>query len=116
MTTFTSEDREAATQFKWSDYQVQQEIKFFWPLTEQVELDLDYAPTRITYPFEGSHTIGLYCLPTNSTILNAPQLVVEPQNTVGYLSIGGINMGMDKEPKWYRKLLFKLLGFNWKDK
>ena len=94
----------------------QQEIQFFWPLTEQIPLDLDYPTSKITYPFEGSHTIGLYSLTPNSTILNAPQLVVEQQNTIGYLSIGGINMGMDKEPKWYRKLLFKLLGFNWKNK
>ena len=116
MTTFTSEDRESATQFMWPSYQVQKEIQFFWPLTEQIPLDLDYAPPRISCTSEGSPTIGLYSLSSNTISVNAPQLSIEPQNTVGYLSIGGINMGMDKEPKWYRKLLFKLLGFNWKDK
>jgi hypothetical protein len=49
MTTFTTEDREYSAQHPWpepwanakEDYK-QFEIEFFWPLTEQMELDLEY--------------------------------------------------------------------------
>ena len=31
----------------------QQEIKFFWPLTEQIELDLNYGPTHFYHRAQG---------------------------------------------------------------
>jgi hypothetical protein len=34
-------------------YSSQSEIKFFWPLTEQIELDLDYGPTHLYYRAKG---------------------------------------------------------------
>ena len=53
---------------------------------------------------------------TVSNCVNTPTLSVQPQNSVGQLNIGGIQIGMDKEPKWYQKMIYKLLGFNWKNK
>ena len=43
----------------------QQEIKFFWPLTEQIELDLNYGPTHFYYKSQGteprfSYNFSLY--------------------------------------------------------
>jgi hypothetical protein len=52
---------------------------------------------------------------TWTTAIN-PQLTVTPINSVGELKIGGINVGLDKKPTWLQAKLFKLLGFNWKDK
>ena len=51
----------------------QTQIEFFWPLTEQIPLDLDYTGCDTT-----------------------PKL--------------------EKEPSWLQKILYKALGFNWKDK
>jgi hypothetical protein len=45
-----------------------------------------------------------------------PQLSVEPINSVGQLSIGGIKVGMESEPNIVRRMFYKLLGFNWKKK
>jgi hypothetical protein len=93
----------------------QQSIQFFWPLTEQIPLDLDYADCerpKLTVD-SGSNTISLNT--TWTTAIN-PQLTVTPINSVGELKIGGINVGLDKKPTWLQSKLFKLLGFNWKDK
>ena len=96
-------------------YQVQQEIKFFWPLTEQVPLGLDYTgcakPPTVLTEQQGLFTTGA----TWTTAIN-PQLTITPNNPVGTLSIGGVNIGLEKKPTWLQKQLHKLLGFNWKDK
>ena len=93
----------------------QQEIKFFWPLTEQISLELDYTgcEKEKSVLITSGSTFAL--TPTWTTNI-APQLSVTPINSVGQLSIGGINVGLETEPKWYQKVLYKLLGFNWKNK
>jgi hypothetical protein len=96
----------------------QQQIQFFWPLTEQIDLDLDYtgcANEQKSRLFSEGTTVAFHAAPTWTTNI-APQLTVSPINSVGQLSIGGIQVGMESEPKWYQKLLYKVLGFNWKNK
>jgi hypothetical protein len=94
----------------------QQSIQFFWPLTEQIPLDLDYAnceKPKLYTPTDGLNTISLNT--TWTTAIN-PQLTVTPINSVGELTIGGINVGLDKKPTWLQRQLHKLLGFSWKDR
>lgn len=94
----------------------QQQIEFFWPLTEQIPLELDYTGcTKEEKSVLFSEGTTVFYEPTWSTTI-APQLTVSPINSVGQLSIGGIQVGMESEPTWYQKLLYKALGFNWKDK
>jgi hypothetical protein len=139
MTTFTSEDRISSAQYftdpgindegffirkpwpenPWftaKDYR-QTEIEFFFPLTEQIPLGLDY--TGCEKPKISVTTIN----PVTFSVSNAtwstnisPTLSVKPQNSVGQLNIGGIQIGLEKQPKWHQKVLYKLLGFNWKDR
>ena len=142
MTTFTTEDRiisEAISEPTWEerwgktwidavrkDWNIQNPIVWFWPLTEQTELDLDYGPTHLHYRAKGIagvHSMpiqgSIYEFTTVSTVsnsVNTPTLSVQPQNSVGQLNIGGLQLGMEKQPSWYQKVIFKLLGFNWKDK
>ena len=96
----------------------QVEIEFFFPLTEQIPLGLDYTgcekPKLLIMTLDGG-TTSFILAPTWTTNI-APTLSVQPQNSVGQLSIGGIQIGMEDEPKWYQKVLYKLLGFNWKDR
>jgi hypothetical protein len=93
----------------------QTEIKFFWPLTEQIPLGLDYTgcakPPIVLAEQQVLFTTGA----TWATAIN-PQLTITPNNPVGTLSIGGVNIGLEKKPTWLQKQLHKLLGFNWKDK
>jgi hypothetical protein len=144
MTTFTTEDRILSSQYftdtgilsdpnpkLWTDvdkswwgnqdpYQLnlknirQTEIEFFWPLTEQIPLGLDYngcEVQKLTYKLDNTFTLNY---PTWGTTNIAPTLSVKPQNSVGQLNIGGISVGLENEPKWYTKVLYKLLGFDWK--
>ena len=96
----------------------QLQIEFFWPLTEQIPLDLDYTGCS-PKPSEGltiSSGSGVtFASPTWTTSI-APTLTVSPIDSKGTLSIGGVNVGLEKEPSWLQKILYKALGFNWKDK
>jgi hypothetical protein len=92
----------------------QTEIEFFFPLTEQIPLALDYTDCekpKLSVVSEGTEFI---ITPPTWTTNIAPSLSVQPSNPVGQLNIGGISVGLEKEPKWYQKVLYKLLGFNWK--
>lgn len=93
----------------------QLEIQYFFPLTEQIPLDLDYidCPNSGKSVLFSEGTNLTFATPTWSTNIS-PQLTITPINSVGQLSIGGISVGLESEPKWYQKLLYKALGFKWK--
>ena len=122
MTTFTSEDLENArhTPWDWSKA-YQTPIQFFWPLTEQIPLDLDYTPS-IDYIEEKrkqqvrDSVVNSISFVTGTWTTNiSPQFTVHPQNSVGELNIGSISIGLEKKPSWIQRQFHKLLGFNWKD-
>jgi hypothetical protein len=82
----------------------QQEIQFFWPLTEQIPLDLDYAPCeapKLTVAYDTGVTFATF--PTDSS-----------WGTVGAVTIKAkeLTITTPKMP-WYRKLAYKLMGFKW---
>jgi hypothetical protein len=83
----------------------QQEIQFFFPLTEQIPLELDYAtcePPKLTVSYTNG-TTGFAFYPTGTwegtgtVTIKATELTIETPHM-----------------PWYRKLAFKLLGFKWK--
>jgi hypothetical protein len=87
----------------------QQEIQFFWPLTEQVPLDLDYSlcsPYQYYIkaqgqPAEGPFTTGMVFCDYPTTI--SPVVTIQAE----HLTIKTPSM------PWYRKLAYKLMGFKW---
>jgi hypothetical protein len=135
MTTFTSEDRinfekpiEPTWEERWGktwseaikkEWTNQTSIEYFWPLTEQIGLDLDFegCAKQNLYTIDNVTTGALAFTGANwTTVSNVPaQLTVTPNNPIGELKIGPINIGLEKEPSWYQKILYKLLGFNWKN-
>ena len=87
----------------------QLEIEFFWPLTEQIPLGLDYTgceKPKLSMPNTG---IGSYYLaPTNSNIsMITSQLTVHVGSTV---------FKLEDEPPLYRKILYKLMNIKWEKK
>ena len=147
MTTFTTEDRiiseaipeptpEPTWEERWGKewvdavrkgWNIQNPIVWFWPLTEQLPLDLDYGPTHLHFRAKG--IAGVHSMPIKGTvhefttvatitgnITPQAQLTVTPNNSVGDLSIGNIRVGLEKKPTWLQRKLHKLLGFNWKDR
>ena len=109
MTTFTSEDREWAywDNYVCPKYSQQTEIKFFFPLTEQIPLGLDYTgcakPPTLSYT-NGDNTGFAFYPTTTDTWLGVGAIILKATE----LTIETPNM------PWYRKLAFKLLGFKWK--
>ena len=99
------------------------EFKFFWPLTEQIPLDLDYTDCerpKLYTPHTGGYTInattGTSWVTTSTDISTATLKVAKPEEIAGYFEIGPLQIGRDKEPNFMQKLVYKLLGFDWKKK
>ena len=101
----------------------QLEIKYFWPLTEQIPLDLDYTGCEKPklYTSSGGYTIanaatGTTWVTTASDITASTLVLNKPGDIEGYFEIGPLQVATDKEPNILQKVIYKLLGFNWKKK
>ena len=89
----------------------QQSIEFFWPLTEQIPLELDYTDCdkpKLTYPLSGG-TVGT--VPFNGFTLYP---TTQTWTTSINVDTNNITVTSKNKPPLYRRLLFKLLGINWK--
>lgn len=82
----------------------QKEFQFFWPLTEQIPLDLDYAPCeapKLTLACDtGGITIAYFPTAEYGTAVMTTIKAQELTLTTPYMP-------------WYRKLAFKLIGIKW---
>ena len=90
----------------------QTEIKFFWPLTEQMELDLDYGPTHIHFRAKG--IAGTSSLPILGTVYEFTNYPTTWTTTINVDN--SIVVTSEKVPPLYRRLLYKLLGVKWEKK
>jgi hypothetical protein len=88
----------------------QLEIQYFFPLTEQIPLDLEYGPTHLHFRAKG--IAGVHSLPILGSI---HQYKVIPTWTTS-INIDTNNIVITSKHKQplYRRVLFKLLGINWK--
>lgn len=116
MTTFTSEDREWAywDNYVCPKYTRQIEIEFFFPLTEQIPLGFDYTdcvkPITTNYNTISSISIG-----HDATFVNYPTCVNYPTWTTSInVDSNCIIVTSKNVPPLYRRILYKLLGINWK--
>jgi len=99
----------------------QLEMEFLWPHNGiQLGLDLDRPEQPKDNLFVAYANTGLTFVGVNqewgTTTINSSQLEVNIANSVCDLKIGGMTVGLKTKPRWYQKVLYKLLGFNWKDK
>jgi hypothetical protein len=85
----------------------QQEIQFFWPLTEQIPLDLDYSncvkPT-LSVAYGTGTTISSF--PTGTSWTTTSIRLNEETTT----------MLVAKKPNLLRRMIYKLIGFTWEVK
>jgi hypothetical protein len=89
----------------------QQSIEFFWPLTEQIPLELDYTQSdkpKDPYP--------LSTISTNGTTGISMYAYPNPQSWTTSINVDTNNITITSKniPPLYRRVLFKLLGINWK--
>jgi len=82
----------------------QLEIQYFWSLTEQIPLDLDYTDCSKVYtvPLPGiGGSGGILPNGTSASWAVSTTLNIEPNR---------MTVSLDKPVPWYRKVLFNLLG------
>ena len=89
----------------------QQEIRFFFPLTEQIPLDLDYsdcarkvATTKVDYT---TSTIGF-----NSDGYSFISANVNPSELT--VAVDKVTFEIKEKPNWLRKIVYRIIGVNWK--
>ena len=121
MTTFTTEDREWAYWHSYDapKYTKQIEIDFFWPLTEQIPLSLDYTGcnTRENNGLYFSNGSGLTFSDGSSMSVNADPIAWVTVNTGRLeLDVEQTTVIVTKKPALYRRALYKLMGINWRMK
>ena len=96
------------------------EIQFFWPLTEQIPLDLDFTESdecsrerfRKEIVSVLNHT-GEYAVTPSTTF----EIMPTPK-CAGYWLVNGrdFQISREKRPSWLRRKSSKLLiGWEWKD-
>ena len=101
----------------------QLEIKFFWPLTEQIPLEMDYTNCEKQKVWEPINSTGTFLIgnggTTSSTINTSSSF--ELRNTAD--SVGawqlydGFKVHRPEKPKYFGRFFTKLLlGWEWKDK
>ena len=91
----------------------QLELEIFFPLTEQIPLDLDYGPTHLYFRAKGiAGTHGMPILgskyefttvPTTTTFA-AQHLTIDVQSTT---------IKTKTKPPLYRRLAYQLIGLKW---
>jgi hypothetical protein len=87
----------------------QQEIEYFFPMTEQIPLGLDYSgcsKPKLSI-FTGAGGLSLLSLGPIGTINTATHFTLREDTTT---------MIVLKKPNVVRKWLFKMLGFKWEVK
>ena len=101
----------------------QQEIEFFWPLTEQIELDLDYTRTKeydhqkykLSLAAQAGQVLTIGNGSTSAIWVTANEMTVPKLSTQG-LETPEITFTLNKKPFIIKRLMYKLLGFKWKVK
>jgi hypothetical protein len=89
---------------------IQKEIQFFWPLTEQIPLDLDYTNCD-AQKYVYSELTGVSFLGAGaglSFVSNAPTWTTSINIDTNNITI----ISKNKQP-FYRRVLYKLLGIRW---
>jgi hypothetical protein len=94
----------------------QLEIQYFFPLTEQIPLDLEYGPTHLYFRAQG--IAGVHSLPIRGSIHefgSIHEYTSTPTWTTSInLDTSNIVITSKHKQPLYRRVLYKLLGINWK--
>jgi len=104
----------------------QLEIQYFYPLTEQLPLDLDYTncdkPKLYFSNIAGSTAISSSLLTSTGIGTTSwtlpPTIQFRPTNeSVGYWKVGeGLQMHNKKKPNWLHRQMSKIFfGWDWKN-
>jgi len=88
----------------------QQEIKFFWPLTEQVPLDLDYTGCLKPTLTVGQPT-GQTFFTNGTTAATWVAMEVSPQRLS--IDVEEVIFKQKTKPSLFRRIIYKIIGVKW---
>ena len=93
----------------------QMQIEFFWPMTEQIPLDLDYAPCR-AYDVEKSSKLTVPSINGQSVAIGNGGSNLTWTTTVksDEMETKTLSIVLDKKPNVVVRWLYKLLNINLK--
>ena len=86
----------------------QVEIEYFWPLTEQIPLELDYSNCE-----KPSITVAYGTGTTISSLAMGASLGTHWTTNSFRLQENNTTMLVAKKPNFFRKFIYKLIGFKW---
>jgi hypothetical protein len=89
-------------------------IDYFWPLTEQIPLDLDYTDCAKSQPSIFFSESSNFTLIGSSTVAVSPWITVTTNKL--NLDIEQTIIKVNTKPPLIRRWLYKLLGLNWEIK
>ena len=93
----------------------QQEIEFFWPLTEQLPLELNYSDCNKAQLSLSTNIIGdgkLYRIGANGNATWSTSLVASNMT----IDVGTTVFKVEEHPPLYRRALYKLMNIRWEKK
>jgi hypothetical protein len=93
----------------------QQEIKFFWPLTEQIYLDLDFSECDTKSKIS---TVSISNGATANTVLSMvdSNLTWTTSINTDTIETKEITFTLNKKPFIIKRMMYNLLGIKWKIK
>jgi hypothetical protein len=93
----------------------QLELEMFFPLTEQMPLDLDYGPTHLYYRAKG--IAGTHSMPILGSIHEFTTVAVQPIATFTAskltIDVQSTIIKSKTKPPLYRRLVYRLMGLKW---
>lgn len=94
----------------------QLEINFFWPLTEQIPLDLDYTPSTKYAENKRNESFknGVIDIRNGGTFTITASKI-EPNFTID-IDQTPITIVSKEKPGLFRSYIYKILGMKWKSK
>ena len=92
-------------------------IIFFWPLTEQIPLDLDYTDCEKPKLYYSDTISDVSLTGTGLTMLNTGPattwlaMEINPQKLV--VDVESVCFKQKQKPNIFRRIIYKIIGINW---
>ena len=89
----------------------QTSIQFFWPLTEQIPLDLDYTDCEKPKLYTNTVVSSGLELTTVTTGTTWVAMEINPQKLT--VDVEQVCFKQRKKPNIFRRIIYKIIGINW---
>jgi hypothetical protein len=93
----------------------QLELDLFWPLTQQIPLDLDYTQCYAINQYTVKNTGMTFTYGDGGNFTTTTSLVANSVRTFElHIDDAGLTVVSDNKPNLIRRLMYKLIGFKWR--